>query len=281
MKKVAFVGASKRSGAFTKVLKENFADRYEIVAVMDIDPGKCRGWLQRDGLDVPVFSDFDEMCDTVKPDLNIVTTVDAFHAEYIIRSLDRKIGCISEKPLCISAEQCKAIRAARQRNPEVFAATSHNARYSPLTLKVRELLNSGIIGNVIRMEYTEMLDFRHGPSYFHRWNSRRKFSNGLELHKSCHHFDKMNFLLNSTAVSVSADGQLLMYGKNDPRDFEPDAENCSKCSFGKQCQYYFEYNKDLYQSEIYTPDMCVYSSDIDIEDNFAAIITFANNVMCT
>jgi predicted dehydrogenase len=129
------------------------------------------------------------------------------------------------------------------------------------------------------MEYTEVLDRHHGTSYFRRWNSRRKYSNGLQLHKSCHHFDKMNYLLDSRAVEVMADGTLTAYGKNAPHQYE--GECCHKCPHAAVCPDYSDYDKKLFQSDIYTPDTCIYSPEIDIEDNYAATIKFENGVLCT
>ena len=279
MKKVAFVGASMRAAAFVNVLKRHFTSDYTISTVMDIDPGKMRGFLNIHSLDVPTYTDFDKMCDEIAPDMVIVSTIDVAHAEYVIKCLDRKIACVSEKPLCINAEQCKAIKAAQERNPEVFAVTSHNARYTPITLKMKELIASGAIGKVMRMEYTEMLDRFHGKSYFQRWNSRRKNSNGLQLHKSCHHFDKMNFLLDSYATEVTSTGTLTAYGKDAPHKFQ--GENCRTCPHASECPDFKKYNDKLFDSEMYTPDMCIYSPEIDIEDNYNASIKFANGVMCS
>ena len=279
MKKVAFVGASMRAAAFVNVLKKHFSADYSIVAVMDIDPGKMKGFLEVHNLDIPTYTDFDKMCDEIMPDMVIISSIDVTHADYIVKALDRKIACVSEKPLCTTVEQCKAIRAAQARNPEVYAAASHNARYLPLCLKTKELIQSGVIGKVLRMEYTEMLDRFHGTSYFRRWNSRRANSNGLQLHKSSHHFDKMNFLLDSKATEVMADGQLTRYGKNAPHKFE--GTNCRTCEHAKECPDFASYNKKLFQSEMYTPDMCIYSPEIDIEDNYSAVIRFENGVMCT
>ncbi|MBR7108070.1 MAG: Gfo/Idh/MocA family oxidoreductase [Lentisphaeria bacterium] len=279
MKKVALVGASMRASAFIGVLRKNFADAYQIIGVMDIDPGKMKGFCETYELDVPKYTDFDKMCDELAPDMVIVTTVDVYHAEYIIKALDRKIACVSEKPLCINPQQCRDILAAQARNPEVFAVTSHNARYFPMCLKMKEIIQSGAIGKVMRMEYAEMLDRQHGTSYFRRWNSRRKFSNGLQLHKSCHHFDKMNFLLDSRAKEVMAMGTLTAYGKDAPHKFE--GTNCRTCAHAGECPDFKSYDKKMFQSELYTPDMCIYSPEIDIEDNYSASIMFENGVLCS
>ena len=281
MAKIALVGASSRVAAFVEVLRDDVhKDIHEIVAIFDIDPGKMEGFKEVYSLDVPCFTDFDEMCHTVKPDMVIVTTVDSTHAQYVIKAMDRKIAVVSEKPLCINAEQCRQIRDAVARNPEVFAVTSHNARYSPSALKLKEMIDSGVIGKVLRMEYAEMLDRKHGTSYFRRWNSRRACSNGLELHKSCHHFDKMNYLLDSKAVEVTAMGDLNYHGKKNPHKYE--GFRCHECEHKDVCPDFFAYNKKLFKSDaIYTPDLCIWSPDIDIEDNYGAMIRFESGVLCT
>ena len=91
MARIALVGASSRVTAFVSVLRnEIYNGVHEIVALFDIDPGKMKGFKEKYKLDVPSFTNFDEMCDTVKPDMVIVTTVDATHAQYVISAMDRK-----------------------------------------------------------------------------------------------------------------------------------------------------------------------------------------------
>ncbi len=279
MKRVAIVGCGLRMLAFAKALCSSYAVTHEIIALMDIDAGKMAGFARAAGLQVPQFTDFDQMCDACHPELVLIGTVDAFHAEYVVWALDRKIGVICEKPLCINREQCRKIQAAQQRNPEVFAVTSHNSRYRPVARTLKKLLAGGAIGRVLSLEYHETLDQVHGKSYFRRWNSRRALSNGLQLHKSSHHFDKMNYLLESHAVEVNASGALVAYGARAPHRFS--GENCHCCPYRQECPDAIEYDDDLFDSNIYTPDLCIWSPDIDIEDTFAASILFASGVFAS
>ena len=276
MKKIVITGCGLRMLAFASALKNRFRTTHAIAGLMDIDPGKMRGFARKAGLDVPMFTDFDRMCDEIRPDLILVGTADVFHVEYVIRALDRKIAVVSEKPLCINFDQCRMILEARHRNPEVFAVTSHNSRYRPVARTVKKLLSEGRIGKVISAEYRETLDRIHGKSYFRRWNSHRKISNGLELHKSSHHFDKLNYLLDSFAVEVTASGVLLNYGAKAPHRFE--GKFCHTCPHKTECPDFFQYDPELFNAEIYSPDQCIWSPEIDIEDNFSAGIRFANGV---
>lgn len=290
--RIALVGASIRVRAFIEALQKKYSSGYEIVGIMDIDPDKNHGLQESFGLSVPMFEDFDVMCDMLKPDLLLISTVDVFHEEHIVKALDRKIGVIAEKPLCVDAGQCRNILAAHRRNPEVFAATSHNARYDMPTQTLKKVIDAGIIGKVLSLNYQEMLDRRHGLSYFRRWNSRRKFSNGLELHKSCHHFDKINYLLDTRALEVSAAGRLSFYGAKAPHRFS--GNHCYNCPHAKECEFtahydnsegeplnYVAFYKYRKNPDAYTPDSCIFAPEIDIEDNFSASIMYENGAFGT
>ena len=107
MSKIGLIGASTRVGAFVKILKSKFSGKHTIAGIMDCDPGKMKGFCEVHELQVPCYTDFDLFCKEVAPDTVIISTVDATHAEYVVKCLDRKISCIVEKPLCISLEQCR------------------------------------------------------------------------------------------------------------------------------------------------------------------------------
>ena len=98
---------------------------------------------------------------------------------------DTCIGILQGVPKVVSAwrscgERCAlspmsigelAYGAAKARNPEVFAVTSHNARYSPLTQKVKSMIDEGVIGRPLRMEYAELLDVSPGTGWLTVWKN--------------------------------------------------------------------------------------------------------------
>ncbi len=287
MKKIAFIGASARSRAFLNALKNDFADKYHICALMDVERGKMENLAEDVNIKLNFYTDFDELCKNEKPDLLLISSVDATHCEYIVKALDMKIDSLCEKPLCVSLDQCRQIQAARQRNPEVNAATLHNARYHIAAREIKRLLDSGTAGKITSVNYLEMLDYRHGASYFRRWNRLRSCSGGLQIHKSSHHFDKLNWWLDSHAVKVTATGKLITYGA-DASPFHGD--NCQTCPHTGKCRFAIDYeavNKHFIDFQLYLkrrndnsyrPDGCVFSPEIDIEDFFTAGIIYANGV---
>ena len=51
---------------------------------------------------------------------------------------------------------------------------------------------SGVIGNVVSVDFHWLLDTRHGADYFRRWHRNKRNSGGLLVHKATHHFDLVN-----------------------------------------------------------------------------------------
>ena len=82
------------------------------------------------GVACPTFTSFDEMLDRARPDLLMVTTVDAFHSQYIVKALDRGLSVMTEKPMVINEQQCQAVLDAEARNNRKIVVT-FNYRYAP------------------------------------------------------------------------------------------------------------------------------------------------------
>ena len=87
MKKVVLAGASSRGyGMFAKPLSENYSGRVEICGIHDINHERARLFAGDIG-GFRAYEDFDEMLSETRPDIVIVTTVDAYHHEYVIKAL--------------------------------------------------------------------------------------------------------------------------------------------------------------------------------------------------
>src|SRR5690606_32261257 len=87
-----------------------------------------------------------------------------------------------------------------------------NYRYAPRNTALKQLLASGEIGDVTSVHFEWVLDTAHGADYFRRWHREKANSGGLLVHKSTHHFDLVNWWLNSLPTRVYASGGLRFYG---------------------------------------------------------------------
>ena len=218
-KRYALVGAGSRAGMFIEAIAGAYAETAELVGLCDVSRIRM-DWhnqqLQAKFGMKPLPScyadDFDAMIRQTKPDAVIVTTVDAWHHHYIIRAMELGCDVISEKPLTTTIDRLKAIDDAIHRTGKSLRVT-FNYRYAPAYTQFRKLMMAGALGRPLALDFSWMLDTRHGADYFRRWHREKQHSGGLLVHKACHHFDLVNWWIDSHPKQVFAMGDLLFYGQ--------------------------------------------------------------------
>lgn len=282
-KRLAMVGTGDRgtSNWGTPIL-QNYGDSVEFVGLCDVNPGRVESAKKIIGTNCKTFTDFDLMMKEVKPDTLIVTTVDAFHHEYIIKALHYGSDVITEKPLTTDEVKCqKILDAERATGKKVLVA--FNYRHNPHVTKLKEILATNRVGKITSVDFHWYLNVFHGADYFRRWHGFINKSGSLWVHKASHHFDMLNWLIDSDPVEVMAYGQQNHYGKNN--SFR--GKTCRDCEHTKDCKFYFDINKtpkyvELYvkneQHDGYHRDSCVFREEIDIWDKMSAQIIYANGV---
>jgi len=285
----AIVGASSRAlEMFAKPLVNEFSDVASLVGVCDINPERARYFIDTACPGVPFYADFDRMIAETKAACVIVATVDAFHHEYIIRALDLGCDVITEKPMTVDDDKCNAILEAERRNGKKIRVT-FNARFGPLSARIRKLLLEGAVGDIkdiyhVNMEW--LLDTSHGADYFRRWHRRKENSGGLLIHKATHHFDMINWWIGQTPDTVYAGGTTKFYGPT--RDDR--GQRCLDCPHKQTCEFAFTLaDQPVMQGLYFKPehvdgyhrDGCVFSPDIDIEDNMALTVKYKEGALLT
>jgi len=282
-RRLAMIGTGHRGTGMwgTSVLKA-YGDLVEFVGLCDINPGRAETAKQILGASCPTFTDYEEMLTKTKPDTVIVTTVDGTHHTYIAKALEMGFDVITEKPMTTDETKLKVILDASRKSINKLIM-AHNYRYPPTAAKMKELLMQERVGRITSVDFHWYLDVYHGADYFRRWHRLRKNSGTLLNHKASHHFDLLNWWIDSDPEEVQAFGALEFYGKN--HDFR--YTHCRPCPFKEKCQFYFDMTKDerlmrLYADnekyDGYTRDGCVWKEDIDIFDKMAVQIRYANKV---
>jgi predicted dehydrogenase len=283
---------------FVDALADTYQETNELVAICDLSQTRM-DWYndvlaeQHDHQSVPTFlaKDFDQMVEETKPDTVIVTTMDSTHHHYIIRAMELGCDAISEKPMTIDAEKARAIFDAIKRTGRKLRVT-FNYRYAPIATKVRELIMQGVIGRPLHVNFQWVLDTFHGADYFRRWHREKDKSGGLLVHKATHHFDLINWWIQSYPAEVFAMGGLFFYGRenaaqrgesysynrytreeaanNDPFALRLDANPTLKA-------LYLEAEKDTN----YLRDRNVFGDNITAEDTMSVTARYENGVLLT
>ena len=293
-RRFAIVGVGSRHKMYQDAIETTYKDHAQLVAVCDLNPGRvevARQLSAKNGAPVPpgyAHTDFEKMIKETKPDFIIVTTVDATHADYIVRGLEAGCDVITEKPLTTTAAMCQRILDATKRTGRHLRVT-FNYRYSPPRTQVKDILMSGEIGDVLSVDFHWMLNTTHGADYFRRWHGEKKNSGGLMIHKASHHFDLVNWWLGAMPASVYATGKREFYTPAMAKRFglKSHHERCHTCPEQDQCGFFFSLAsnpslKALYldqeKHDGYYRDQCVFNPRIDIEDTMNVLVRYDNNV---
>ena len=283
MKRYVLVGASHRAySMFVRGLAPRRGVSLDFVGIYDPNRTRCEVFRREVGEGLTIYSDFDVMMRTEKPDGVIVASTDNTHAEYIIRALDYGCEVYSEKPITNTYENCLAIREAEKRNGKRVAVT-FNCRFMPYFAKLKELVSSGLIGRVLSINYEYFLNREHGGDYFKRWHRNMEISRGMLLHKSTHHFDVINWILDDEPTRVAAIGNRVFYG-NAKKAY---GERCSTCVRASECESYRSQSEkmdralyfDAEHEDGYIRDKCAYLPDTDIYDNMSVSVLYKKGTL--
>jgi predicted dehydrogenase len=218
-KRYALVGTGVRAGMFVDAITTTYRDVAELAAFCDQSQTRMdwyNGRLQseRHLQAIPTYKaeQFDQMVAETKPDIVIVTTIDATHHQYIVRAMELGCDVISEKPMTTDLSKLKAIFAAIDKTGRSLRVT-FNYRYAPAYTQFRQLVLDGKVGRSLVVDFSWILDTNHGADYFRRWHREKENSGGLLVHKATHHFDLVNWWINGYPTEVFAMGGLHFYGR--------------------------------------------------------------------
>jgi predicted dehydrogenase len=293
-RRYAQVGVGARSHMYSVAIVEKFADACELVALCDTNEGRLRlgqEWARERGVEVPTYKDdaFDRMIAETKPDIVIVTSKDCTHDRYICRAMELGCDVMTEKPMTTDEHKCQRI-IDTQRETGRECVVTFNYRYAPPRTQVKDLLMSGVIGNVVSVDFHWLLDTKHGADYFRRWHRNKRNSGGLLVHKATHHFDLVNWWLSTVPETVYATGRRNFYRPETAERYglTERGERCLDCPEVGRCPFHLDLRaypklKRTYleneQYDGYFRDRCVFSAEIDIEDTVDATVTYRNGAM--
>jgi myo-inositol 2-dehydrogenase / D-chiro-inositol 1-dehydrogenase len=141
-------------------------------------------------------------------DAVVISTPNSTHAALALESLKAGKHLFLEKPVGITAEECRAVLAAAEASDRVVLV-GHELRYSPYFQKMKALVEAGEIGRP-RMVWTR--EFR-GPFQpkSGQWIQDARLSGGMMVDKNCHHFDLMNWWTGARPRRIAAFGRNATY----------------------------------------------------------------------
>ncbi|HVH22961.1 MAG TPA: Gfo/Idh/MocA family oxidoreductase, partial [Pseudonocardia sp.] len=290
----ALVGAGNRAQMYIDAITERFADRADLVAWSDPNPGRLDYYEERladRSVPAPIRYGPDRLASMIaEQDVQtvVVTSPDVTHAAVIVGCLQAGADVIVEKPLTVDAAGCVAISAAVAETGRRVTVT-FNYRYSPRNTALKQVVASGRIGAVTSVHFEWVLDTVHGADYFRRWHRDKTNSGGLLVHKSTHHFDLVNWWLGDTPERVYARGGLRFYGAENARRRGLTARPARGTGttgdpFALDLRADERLRRlylDAERHDGYLRDRDVFDEGITIEDNLAVLVDYAGGPVLT
>ena len=214
----------------------------------------------------------------------IIAVPDYLHKEIALRAFAQGRNVVCEKPMATTIADCQAMIDAR--GPRQLRV-AFNFRHNALARQIKEIVASGVIGNVLQVELSDVVSWQHGADYFRRWHRLQSQSGGLLVHKSVHSFDAVNWWLDDHPETVFAHGRKSFYVPALQK-----GERCSTCAAAGECPFHVDLNNDLpgqtagidgfyremyikaEQHDGYIRDTCVFHRDNTINDTYQVLVRY-------
>jgi len=169
-------------------------------------------------------------------DAVIITTPDHLHYGPAMKALALGYDVLLEKPIAQTWQECKDILDLAKRNNRIVAVC-HVLRYSPYYRKVKEVIDSGVLGELVSIQHFEPIQHVHMSHSFVRGNWRRAAdTNPILLAKSCHDLDMLRWWVGKPCRQVASFGSLKWFkAENAPQGST--ARCTDGCAVEGQCPY--------------------------------------------
>lgn len=242
---LAGIGCGGRTLTYFELAMMHFSHRFKIVAAADPNPIRLeRARILSKNPDFRAFSCDEELfAEKRLADIVVIGTQDHYHVEPCIKALEKGYDVLLEKPIATDLKGVLAVgEAAKKYGRRVMVC--HVLRYTPFYCKVKEILDSGVIGEVVAFDACEGVGTFHQAHSFVRghWAVTEK-ATPMIIAKSCHDMDIISWLMGKNCRQVASFGSLSYFLPSQaPEGATP---TCRGCPHTSNCQYsaYLYYTK--------------------------------------
>ncbi|KAI9282527.1 hypothetical protein BC943DRAFT_328979 [Umbelopsis sp. AD052] len=225
-------------------------------------------------------------------DVVFICTLDDQHYEPAIAFASLRYHIFLEKPMSTNIDECAKITDALEKAGTV-CAIGHVLRYSPFHRKIKEILDTKELGDILNIQHVEPVGWYHFAHSYVRGNWRNERSSTFSLMaKCCHDVDLLRWWTGLPFAKVSSFGSLTWFKQENKPKEAGDAKKCLDCKLQDTCPYSAKtiYLKNRWHTSVLAPSgkladiedavksgpygRCVYEMDNDVCDNQVVNIQF-------
>ena len=236
MVSVSIIGVGARGGeAYGKYINE-CKEKYNIVALCDLNPGKLEKYSKEFGVEKEnCFLSEEEFFEKKRSDVLVIATLDQDHVRVALKAIKLGYAILLEKPVSDRVDELLML----QETAKEYGATiivCHVLRYTVAIRKIKELLDANKIGEMVSFDSLEQVAYWHYAHSYVRGNWRSsENATPMIMAKCCHDLDLMQYFAGSKCESLTSVGSLKYFKKeNKP---EGATEKCLQCPYKDTCAY--------------------------------------------
>jgi predicted dehydrogenase len=187
--------------------------RLRITAVAEPDAGRRDLFAAEHGIAAARrFGDWRELfAGPALAEVAIVATSDTLHVEPALAAFEKGYHVLLEKPIAPTAGECLRVVEAAEASGRLLQI-GHVLRYTPFYERVHEVLESGVLGELVTIDMKEHVAFWHLTHSFVRGKFRsRALAAPLLLAKTCHDMDLLVWFAGRAPSRVASFGSLLHF----------------------------------------------------------------------
>lgn len=235
---VIIIGAGGRGRTYSHFMNE-MPDKYKIVGVAE--PNDVKRKMTQKKFSIPEENCYESWEDILaRPkfaDVAIIATMDNMHYAPAMKAIELGYNLLLEKPVAPTAEECADIANAAEK-AGVSAIVCHVLRYTPFYKKVKSIVDSGMIGEIMSIDHTEAIgDVHYSHSYVRgNWHCEAETTPML-LAKSCHDLDIIQWLIGKKCKKVTSFGSLSYFKADNAPEGAPVRCVDGTCPIKDSCRY--------------------------------------------
>lgn len=166
----------------------------DMVGLVDLNLDTAQNQADAFGFDAYVGSDLDEAIKQTQPDIVFNCTIPAAHFEVTSKALNAGAHVLSEKPLADTMQQARDMLSLCEQTGRTLAVMQ-NRRYNPNVRLIREVIASGVLGEITTINADFFLAAHFG-------GFRLEMPNVLIKDMAIHTFDAARYFTGANAHAV-------------------------------------------------------------------------------
>ena len=301
MLKIIILGAGSRGGVYARYATENGA---QIAGVAEPNRERREAFCKK--YDVPKDRQFDTWQEALAgdkyADAVVNSTLDRVHYASTMAALDKGYHVLLEKPMSPVEAECRAM-VEKAEEKKLILMVCHVLRYAPFFEKLKEVIDSKQLGEIVNFQLTENVIYWHFAHSFVRGNFRNEeVSSPWILAKSCHDLDLLVYLIGKECKKVTSIGNLMHFKPENAPQGAPKfcLDGCPQektCSHFAPTLYLKQMREVSWPTTMISTDTslsaryealksgpygrCVYQCDNDVVDHQSAIFEFEGGTTAT